>query len=80
MTETGTYPVIEQMYAFLAQDEEGEGVVSIRVGDQHYPMVGADMARVDQFRPLARQMAQQTGVPIRVVTFTTRTEIEVIEP
>lgn len=74
---------INEMYAFVAIDSDGtEGVCSFysRAMSGHMPMVGADTARVDLLRPIAQDMAKQMGVPIRVLRFTVREEIEVIEP
>jgi hypothetical protein len=74
---------IDQMYAFVALDPEDdtEGIVAfLAPGSGWMPMVGADMQRIDQLRPFARQQAKALGVRIRLLRFTDREEIEVIEP
>jgi hypothetical protein len=81
MTEPCTGLRIEKMFAFVAIDPEddNEGVCSVQLGDTHYPMVGADMAMVDKLRPYAEGLAK-AGMTIRLVEFTTRTEVEVLSP
>ena len=43
-------------------------------------MVGADHARIEQLRPYAVEMAKREGKPIKLVRFSVREEIEIIEP
>lgn len=73
---------IEQMYAFITTDPEDdtEGVIGFQASPTSgmMPMVGADMERVEQLRPLALSMARASGVEVRVVRFEVRTEIEVL--
>jgi hypothetical protein len=42
------------------------------------PMVGADMKRVDDLRPLAQKIAREMGKKITLVRFTQREELEEI--
>lgn len=73
---------ISEMFAFVAIDAEGnEGVAGFQNLETGvwYPMVGADMARVDSLRPMARRISKATGKEIRLLKFTTREELEVIK-
>jgi predicted peroxiredoxin len=74
---------IEQMYAFVMLDPEDntEGIPAFHgAGNMAMPMVGANMAMVESLRPLAKQLAEQSGVKITLCRFEVRTEVEVIEP
>jgi len=44
------------------------------------PLVGADMARVQSLKPIAKRIAQVTRKRIILVKFINREDIEVIEP
>jgi hypothetical protein len=71
---------IDEMYAFIAKDPDGgEGLAAFLTNEGWQPMVGADMARVHLLKPIAEKLAKNTGQPIKLVKFTTRTEIETIE-
>ena len=72
---------IESMYAFIQMDTDStEGVIAFLDGKTWMPLVGADMARVEQLRPIAKETAALTGRPVRLVHFTNREEKEVINP
>ena len=74
-------PVIGQMFAFIAEDSgpTDEGIVAFTTpGGMAMPMVGADMARVDFLRPIAREIAKKTGRKITLVLFNNRIDLEVI--
>ena len=79
-------PRISEMFAFIAEDAgpEDEGVVATSIhhplGVIHMPLVGADMARVASLRPKALAIARASGKRIRLVRFSLREELEVIEP
>lgn len=44
------------------------------------PLIAADLVRLQQIRPMAEKVARLSGLPVRLVRFTTRTEIDVIRP
>jgi hypothetical protein len=72
---------IETVWAFLADHGDGdEGVVSAQVGSVHLPLIAADPERLKLLRPVAEKIARQSGVPITLCRFTTRTDMERIEP
>jgi hypothetical protein len=66
---------------FVSVDGDGEGIVAACGPDGLWiPLVAADRQRVERLRPIARRIGQETGATIRLIRFTTRTELEVIEP
>lgn len=73
-------PRIEEMFAFISEDQgpEDEGLVGMSLGQWIYPLVGADMARVESLRPHAKKIAQMTGKKIRLIRFTSREDMEEI--
>lgn len=70
-------PRIEEMYAFVAEDSgpDDEGVVSMNTVAGWMPLVGADMARVESLRPIARSIGEQTGKKIKLLHFTQREDL-----
>ena len=70
-------PRIEEMYAFVAEDSgpDDEGVVAMSVGNVMLPLVGADMARVESLKPIARNISVETGQRIKLLHFTHREEL-----
>lgn len=75
-------PRIDTIWVFLAVDKEtgDEGVISMFKDGQHLPLVCADRRRIDSFRPLAQQIAKETGTTVRLVKFEVRSVMEVYEP
>lgn len=71
---------IDELYAFIAQDADGEGLPAFRDGPVMLPMVCADKARVDSLREKAKEIARASGNRITLCRFSVREEIEVIEP
>ncbi|GAH58867.1 unnamed protein product [marine sediment metagenome] len=70
-------PRIEEMYAFVAEDSgpDDEGIVGMSIGAVMLPLVGADMARVESLRPIARSIGEQTGKKIKLLHFTQREDL-----
>ncbi len=70
-------PRIEEIYAFVAEDTgpDDEGVVAMSVGGVMMPMVGADMARVESLRPIAKNISKQTGKKVKLLHFTQREDL-----
>lgn len=71
---------IDELYAFIAQDTDGEGLPAFMHNGMMLPMVCADKARVDSLRAIAAEMVLQSGNKITLCRFSVREEIEVIEP
>ena len=70
-------PRIEEMFAFVAEDSgpEDEGLVGMKTEHGWMPLVGADMARVESLKPIARGIAAATGKKIKIIHFTQREEL-----
>ncbi|MBA7486496.1 hypothetical protein ES707_22056 [subsurface metagenome] len=75
-------PRIEQMYAFIIEDTgpDDEGVIAIQSmeGNQGriwLPLVGADMARVESLKPIARGIGEQQGKKVKLVQFVQRQDL-----
>ncbi|GAJ01744.1 unnamed protein product, partial [marine sediment metagenome] len=63
--------------AFVAEDlgPEDEGIVGMGTKAGWIPLVGADMARVESLKPIARNIATQTGKKIKLLHFTHREDL-----
>lgn len=76
-------PIIEEIYAFISYDKDcnDEGVCAFHGSYGVWiPLVGADMARVESLKPIAKQIAAMTGKSIKICKFSTREVIDTIEP
>lgn len=73
---------IERLFAYVATDpdDDSEGVCSVQIGQVHFPMVGADMERMNSLWPHAERIAQATGREIRLVLFDNAQVIDTINP
>lgn len=64
---------IDEMFAFIAEDEEGEGLMGATLPIQGQmmftPLVGADMERIKSLLPVAQQISQATGKSFKVCRF-----------
>lgn len=73
---------IEQMYAFVMVDpaDNTEGIPAFQgPGGMAMPMVGADMKRVNDLRPMAEDLAKTHKAKITLCRFEIRTEVEVFD-
>lgn len=76
-------PKITALYAFVVEDTgpDDEGILAASVGDDIFlPLVGADMERVNSLKPTAAKLAGALGKPVKIVLFSERTEVEVLNP
>jgi hypothetical protein len=73
-------PRIESVWAFVSVDPEddNEGICSMMWGGSLLPMIASDKTRVEQLKPIARDLKHYTGMRIKLVKFTVREEIEEI--
>lgn len=71
---------IDTITAFIAVDDDGEGIMAFMGPQGWMPMVAADQARVDILRPMAHEAATAAGKRCVVAQFSARKDIEVIEP
>jgi hypothetical protein len=68
---------ITRLYAWIAEEPDGgEGIVSAQIGDIHMPLIGADRARIESFRNIAKAVHLQTFHPIKLAVFDCMTIIE----
>ncbi len=69
-------PKVTELYAFVAENGPGdEGLMALILEDKVVPLVGADMERLDSFRPIARGISQASGIPYRILHFKLEGEI-----
>ncbi len=77
-------PKIDELFAFIAEDtgpdDEGVAATFLPRFGVWIPLVGADMDRMKSLIPEAQRIAQVSGKSIKLVRFSQRTELEVIEP
>lgn len=66
---------IERMYAFVAKNEDGEGVMAFKIKDGWMPMVGADLKRVESLLPIAEDLSKASGVEFKILQFDNRTDV-----
>lgn len=71
---------INEVFAFLAQDPEGEAIVGINTPGGFLPFVGGNMNQIEILKPFAEQIAQKTGRSIKILKFTNREELQEINP
>jgi hypothetical protein len=68
---------ITRLYAWIAEEPDGgEGIVSAQLGDVHMPLIGADRARIESFRNIAKEIQVYTSYPIKLAVFDCMTIIE----
>ena len=74
------YMAINALMAFVACDENGnEGLIAMKSPQGAMPMVCADSRVMHQMRPAAQQIAERTGMKIKLLRFAVREELETIE-
>ena len=72
---------ITEIYAFVSVDKNGnEGVCAFSTHKAMVPMIAADLERLEQFKPIARELAKISPHAIKLIKFHTREEIEEIKP
>ena len=70
---------ITEVWAFLAvHDDDDEGIIGELMGLTWMPFVAADPHRIEDLMPRAQAIARETGKTIRLVRFSERTDIEII--
>lgn len=76
-------PRIDEIYAFVAEDAgpDDEGVSAFLMPDGVWmPLIAADQKRVDSLRNLALEIVRASGKRHRLLRFSVREELEVLEP
>ncbi len=71
---------ITEIYCFVSVDEGGEGVIGQQVdmfnGKTFMPFVCADKTRMEQLKPIAKKLSQESGKTIKLVKFKQRKEFK----
>jgi acyl-CoA synthetase (AMP-forming)/AMP-acid ligase II len=73
----------EEVYLFVVTDPKtgDEGVIAERSRDgQWLPAVCTDPERVEFWRPRVQRIADHYAAPVRLLRFSQRSEVEVLEP
>lgn len=74
-------PLITQMFAWVIEETPGdEGVPAFMMGGMWFPLMGADIARMESVREKAQEIATMKGKPVRLLKFTHMEEVEVLKP
>ena len=66
---------IEKMYAFVAENDDFEGVMAFKSGNIWMPMVGADFKRIDSLLPIAQELSKVSGQNFRILQFDNRIDV-----
>jgi hypothetical protein len=75
---------IDRLYAWTALDPDdngGEGIIGgpVGPGGMQVPLIGADKARMESYRPVAEMIADALGVTVRLKVFGQGVVIDEIE-
>lgn len=67
-------PLVTELYAFVAvadgDDADDEGIMAFMTEDGiMMPMIGADMTRVEDLKPIAKRVAAEGGCSYKILTF-----------
>jgi len=73
-------PLVTELYAFIAvdgDDPDDEGIMAFMgMTGMMIPMIGADMARAEALKPIAKSAAAAAGCSYRILTFTLTGEVD----
>lgn len=73
--------IITEIWAYLAEHGDGdEGVLGVNIHGRMVPLIAADRRRLDELRPHAEMAAGHSGLPVKLVKFTNRIDVESIDP
>lgn len=72
---------VNEVFAWLSVDQKDdcEGIIAGQAGTTLIPLVGADRDRIESYRSTAKAAAKQFNVTIKLVRFSEREELEVID-
>lgn len=72
---------IDMLYAFIAQDVDGEGVMAAQTTingmSVMMPLIGADLARIKSLLPIVQEISQKTGKSFKLYSFNNKVEMEI---
>jgi hypothetical protein len=66
---------ITELYAFLSQDETGDGICEVCLGDEWMTLVTSRAYIAELIKPAAVHLAKSGGRRVRLVKFTAREEV-----
>lgn len=69
---------INQLYAFVAVEEDGEGICGYMTENGWLPMVTSSEKNLAALRPIAQEIAEQTGKTVKLIKLEKRTDLEVL--
>lgn len=69
---------ITELFAYIANDESGDGIMAAGVGDLTMPLVTSKRDVANSLLPMARAAAKKQGKRAKLVRFTAREDIEVV--
>lgn len=71
--------IFEEIFVVLSEDEDGtNGIVSCRVGNEHFPMVFGKRELIDLMIPELEKVQRETGKKMKIYRFTHRIPIKEI--
>ncbi len=69
------------MFAFIVEEADGgEGVPGFSSRGVMWPLVGADLERIESMRGAAQHIANESRKPMKIVKFTAMEQIGEINP
>jgi hypothetical protein len=68
---------IKEIFAFIAEDDQGEEILGTRIGETWLPLVGADRERMESLKPIAQSIAQGLPVKVKLFRFSEREEVKI---
>ena len=73
---------IETMYAYCMIDKEdnSEGIISVRMNGEHFPLVGADLLRLSDLKKMAQEAANAKNQKVILKKFTSMEIVEELCP
>lgn len=67
---------INKMFAFLAENEDGEGLIAMNIEGAYVPFIGGDMERINSLKDHARRVSSETGKNVHLVVYENRRIVE----
>ncbi|MCP1761915.1 hypothetical protein [Bradyrhizobium japonicum] len=82
LTPPNTLRRIDEVWLFVSSDEGGEGAAAAPMmgPGSLVPLIAADEGRLKSRIPIARYLAREAGMTIKLIKMTARTEIMEIGP
>jgi hypothetical protein len=67
-------------WTFIDPSDDQEGIATLLHRDNVLPLIGSDRRRIESFRGYAQRLANDLGIQITLVKFTTREKVETLDP